>query len=448
MVQNLRGVNLPPNQEQRRSGILASVREFAATALEVKPFVPGETPIPVSGKVLRPDDFEALVDASLDGWLTAGRFHKEFERNLAKYVGARSALFVNSGSSANLVALSGLTSPKLGKRALKPGDEVISVAAGFPTTVNPIIQNGLRPVLVDVELATYDAIPEMLREAVSSKTRAIMMAHTLGNPFDLDTVRELCEQHGLWLIEDSCDALGSTYDGKKTGSFGDTATASFYPAHHITTGEGGAVFVKSPLVRKQVESFRDWGRDCYCETGHDDTCHKRFQWQLGDLPEGYDHKYIYSHIGYNLKATDMQAALGVSQLKKLDEYSESRKRNFKYLYGKLNGTQGLILPEATPKSDPSWFGFPITLDPKHPVNRQKLLSYLDSEKIGTRLLFAGNLTKQPAYRNVDFKIVGNLTNTDIIMNRTFWVGTYPGLTNEMLDFVAFTIQEFLDQSTK
>lgn len=432
------------SHESMREDILSRVRDFAEISLQRKPFIPGESAIPVSGKVLDADDFASLVDASLDGWLTAGRFHKDFERALAKYIGARSALFVNSGSSANLVALSGLTSAKLGKRALKPGDEVISVAAGFPTTVNPIIQNGLRPVLVDVELGTYDAIPEMLREAVSNKTKAIMMAHTLGNPFDLGTVKELCEQHGLWLIEDSCDALGSTYDGQRTGSFGDTATASFYPAHHITTGEGGAVFVKSPLVRKQVESFRDWGRDCYCETGHDDTCHKRFQWKLGDLPLGYDHKYIYSHIGYNLKATDMQAALGLSQLAKLDRYSDARKSNFRYLYSKLQGVEGLIFPIATPKSDPSWFGFPLTLEPSHPADREELLRFLDSRKIGTRLLFAGNLTKQPAYRNVDFRIVGNLHNTDIIMNRTFWVGTYPGLTEVMLDYIAESIKEFME----
>ena len=431
-----------------RNVILDSVRSFAEAQLEPKPFMPGETVVPVSGKVLDPDDYAALVDASLDGWLTAGRFHEDFERALARYVGARSALFVNSGSSANLVALSGLTSPKLGKRALKPGDEVLSVAAGFPTTVNPIIQNGLRPVLVDVDLGTYDAIPAMLEEAVSNKTRAIMMAHTLGNPFDVDAVKALCEKHGLWLIEDSCDALGSTYDGKKTGSFGDTATVSFYPAHHITTGEGGAVFVKSPLVKKQVESFRDWGRDCYCQTGHDDTCHKRFEWQLGDLPAGYDHKYIYSHIGYNLKATDMQAALGVSQLQKLDRFVQARKDNFAYLYNLLEDVQGLILPVATPKSDPSWFGFPITLEPSHPVDRNALLRFLDSRKIGTRLLFAGNLTKQPAYRNVDFKIVGDLTNTDIIMNRTFWVGTYPGLTKPMLDYIAHSIREFMHEAAR
>lgn len=433
---------------QGRQEILSMVQSFAQESLVPAQFVPGESPVPVSGKVLDPSDISALVDASLDGWLTAGRFHEDFERALARYVGARSALFVNSGSSANLVALSALTSPKLGKRALKPGDEVLTVAAGFPTTVNPIIQNNLRPVLVDVNLGTYDAIPEMLREAVGPKTKAIMMAHTLGNPFDLDTVRDLCQKHGLWLVEDSCDALGSTYDGKKTGSFGDTATLSFYPAHHITTGEGGAVFVKSPLVRKQAESFRDWGRDCYCETGHDNTCHKRFEWQLGTLPVGYDHKYIYSHIGYNLKATDMQAALGLSQLKKIDKFSEARKANFRHLFAGLSKVQGLIMPQATEKSDPSWFGFPITLDPSHPVNREELLRFLDSRKIGTRLLFAGNLTRQPAYKDVDWRIVGDLANTDIVMRRTFWVGTYPRLTPAMLDYIVHSISEFMEKVSR
>ena len=431
-----------------RQEILALVENFAAESLKSQEFVPGESVVPVSGKVLDPSDIAALVDASLDGWLTAGRFHEDFERALARYVGARSALFVNSGSSANLVALSALTSPKLGKRALKPGDEVLTVAAGFPTTVNPIIQNNLRPVLVDVNLGTYDAIPEMLREAVSSKTKAIMMAHTLGNPFDLDIVRELCDKHGLWLVEDSCDALGSTYDGKKTGSFGDTATLSFYPAHHITTGEGGAVLVKSPLVRKQAESFRDWGRDCYCETGHDNTCHKRFEWQLGTLPVGYDHKYIYSHIGYNLKSTDIQAALGLSQLKKIYKFSDARKQNFKYLHQGLSTVQGLIMPRATEKSDPSWFGFPLTLEPNHPADREELLRFLDSRKIGTRLLFAGNLTRQPAYKNVDWRIVGDLTNTDIVMKRTFWVGTYPGLTPVMLDYIIASIIEFMEKASR
>ncbi len=429
--------------DMARQGILDDVRAYAARSLEKPAFIAGQTPVPVSGKVLDPADFAALVDASLDGWLTAGRFHTMFERALAQYVGSRSAMFVNSGSSANLVAISGLTSRKLGARALKPGDEVLTVAAGFPTTVNPIIQNGLRPVVVDVELGTYDAIAERLREAVGPRTRAIMMAHTLGNPFDLATVQELAKEHDLWLVEDSCDALGSTYDGKRTGSFGDTATVSFYPAHHITTGEGGAVFVKSPLVRKQVESFRDWGRDCYCETGHDNTCFKRFEWQLGDLPMGYDHKYIYSHIGYNLKATDMQAALGLSQLDKLDRFVEARKKNFAYLTSRLQGVDGLILPRATPNSDPAWFGYPITLDPEHPVDRNGLMRFLDDRKIGTRLIFAGNLLKQPAYRDVDFRVVGDLTNTDIVMNRAFWVGTYPGLTEPMLDFIADSIIEFV-----
>lgn len=433
---------VPPDKADRKD-ILDRVKSFAENSLSESKFIPGETPVPVSGKVLDAEDIASLVDASLDGWLTAGRFHKDFEKQLATFVGVRNAVFVNSGSSANLVALSALTSPKLGKRALQPGDEVLTVAAGFPTTVNPIIQNNLRPVLVDVNLGTYDAQPDMLREAVGPKTKAIMMAHTLGNPFDLETVKELCDKHGLWLIEDSCDALGSTYKGQKTGSFGDTSTLSFYPAHHITTGEGGAVFTKSPLIRKQIESFRDWGRDCYCETGHDNTCHKRFDWQLGDLPRGYDHKYIYSHIGYNLKATDMQAALGLSQLQKIDRFTEIRKRNFGLLRYALNNVNGLILPEATQYSDPSWFGFPITLDPDHPVQREDLLRHLEKMKIGTRLLFGGNLVRQPAYRHVDWKIVGNLTNTDIIMNRTFWVGVYPGLTEEMMRFIGTSIREFI-----
>ena len=419
-------------------------REFGTEKI----FRPGEDVVPVSGKVLRADDLRSLVDASLDGWLTAGRFTEEFERALAKYVGTRSALFVNSGSSANLVALSALTSPKLGKDALKKGDEVLTVAMGFPTTVNPIIQNGLRPVVVDVELGTYDAIAPRLAEAISSKTRAIMMAHTLGNPFNLDVVQELCKEHDLWLIEDSCDALGSMYRGKRTGSFGDTATVSFYPAHHITTGEGGAVFVKSPLVKRQVESFRDWGRDCYCATGCDNTCKKRFQWKLGDLPEGYDHKYIYSHIGYNLKATDMQAALGLSQLKKLDEFIAKRIKNFEYLTERLREVEGLILPKATENSEPSWFGYPITLDPKHPVNREDLLRFLDSRKIGTRLMFAGNILKQPAYKEIDFRVVGDLKNTDIVMNRTFWIGVFPGLTQKMLDYVCDSIIGFLSKSER
>jgi CDP-6-deoxy-D-xylo-4-hexulose-3-dehydrase len=429
--------------DSKRDAILKLTREFGEESLISQPFVAGESSVPVSGKVLSPEDFVSLVDSSLDGWLTAGRHTKVFERQLADFVGARSALFVNSGSSANLCALSGLTSPKLGDRALRPGDEVLTVAMGFPTTVNPIIQNGLKPVVVDVNLDTLDANSEKLREAVSSKTKAIMMAHTLGNPFDLDTVQELCKKHDLWLIEDSCDALGSTYRGQRTGSFGDTATVSFYPAHHITTGEGGAVFVKSPLVKKQVESFRDWGRDCYCETGCDNTCFKRFEWKLGDLPEGYDHKYIYSHIGYNLKATDMQAALGVTQLAKLDFFIQRRKENYNYLHNALSKIEGISIAKASPHSDPSWFGFPITLDPKHPVNREELLRFLDSRKIGTRLLFAGNILKQPAYKDVEFRVVGDLTNTDIVMRRSFWVGVYPGLTNQMLDYVIDSISDFM-----
>ena len=428
---------------KERSEILKDVQSWFNTNNPTSKFVPGVTPVPVSGKVIDGNDISTLVDSALDGWLTSGRFTEQFQRELARFVGTRDALFVNSGSSANLVALSALTSPKLGKRALQPGDEVLTVAMGFPTTVNPIIQNGLKPVLVDVELQTYDAIEDRLKEAISPKTRAIMMAHTLGNPFNLDLVQELCKENDLWLVEDSCDALGSIYDGKRTGSFGDLATVSFYPAHHITTGEGGAVLVKSPLVKRQVESFRDWGRDCYCETGKDNTCQKRFEWQLGDLPLGYDHKYIYSHIGYNLKATDMQAALGLSQLGKLDNFIARRKENFDYLSKGLENVEGLLLPRATRKSEPSWFGFPITLDPKHPANREELLRLLDDKKIGTRLMFAGNIIKQPAYRNIDFRIVGDLTNSDVVMNRSFWIGVFPGLTKQMLDFVIETITEFM-----
>ena len=413
-----------------------------------KAFVPGETSIPVTGKVFGREELQAATRASLDFWLTSGPYTEEFESRFAKVVGMRHAFMVNSGSSANLLALSALTSRAHGERALKPGDEVITVAAGFPTTVTPILQNGLVPVYVDVDPETYVAIDEQMEAAVSSKTKAIMMAHTLGNPFNLDFVQALAKKHNLWLIEDSCDGLGGTYRGQNLGSFGDLSTFSFYPAHHITTGEGGAVFVKSPLVKKQVDSFRDWGRDCYCETGCDNTCLKRFEWKLGELPEGYDHKYIYSHIGYNLKATDIQAALGLSQLDKLDMFVERRKENFNYLFKQLQGTEGLLLPKATENSDPSWFGFPITLDPKHPVNREELLRFLDSRKIGTRLMFAGNIMRQPAYLNQDFRVVGELTNTDIVMKRTFWVGTYPGLTNPMLDYIAESIKDFVSGKIK
>jgi CDP-6-deoxy-D-xylo-4-hexulose-3-dehydrase len=408
-------------------------------------FIPGVTNVPVSGKLLDVADFMSMVEASLDGWLTAGRFHKEFENKLAKYVGVRNATMVNSGSSANLVALSALTSPKMGKRALLPGDEVITVAAGFPTTVNPIIQNRLIPVFVDSDIGTYDINVQEMRKALSEKTRAVMIAHTLGNPFDVDAVQAFCKENDLWLIEDSCDALSSTYKGKKTGSFGDVATVSFYPAHHITTGEGGAVFSKSPLIRKQIESFRDWGRDCYCETGEDNTCKKRFDWQLGSLPHGYDHKYIYSHIGYNLKATDLQAAVGLSQLEKLEVFAARRRGNFARLYKALENTPGLVLPKATEGSDPSWFGFAVTLQENSKISRRELINVLDKAKIGTRLLFGGNLVKQPAYRSVEFRVVGNLDQTEKIMNNTFWVGVQPSLSDDHIDYVAETINQALSK---
>jgi CDP-6-deoxy-D-xylo-4-hexulose-3-dehydrase len=424
-----------------RQDVLASTQRFAELSLASTEFVPGQTPVPISGKVLRPEDLVALVNSSLDGWLTAGPHTERFERELARYVGTRHALMVNSGSSANLVALSALTSPRLGKRRLEPGDEVLTVAMGFPTTINPIIQNGLRPVLVDIELGTYDAMVDRLAEAVGPRTKAIMMAHTLGNPFDVAAVQELCDQHGLWLIEDSCDALGSTYDGQRVGSFGDLATLSFYPAHHITTGEGGAVLIKRPLVKKLAESYRDWGRDCYCLPGLDNTCQKRFGWHLGELPMGYDHKYIYSHIGYNLKATDMQAALGTSQLGKIDEFVAARKANFAHLYSRLKGVDGLLMPRATPRSDPSWFGFPITLD--EGIDRHALQRFLDHRKIGSRMIFAGNVLRQPAYLHADFRVVGDLTNTDIVMHRALWLGVFPGLTTEMLDFVADSVRDFI-----
>jgi CDP-6-deoxy-D-xylo-4-hexulose-3-dehydrase len=434
---------MPESVAEDRAPILDAVKAFADDKLAARPFVPGESAAPVSGKVLDGEDIATMVDACLDGWLTAGRFTTEFQRALARYVGVRSASFVNSGSSANLVALSALTSPKLGDQALKKGDEVVTVATGFPTTLNPILQNGLIPVFADVEIGTYDAVGEQLEAAIGPKTRAIMMAHTLGNPFDLDLVTRLCKEHDLLLVEDSCDALGSTYDGKKVGSFGDTATVSFYPAHHITTGEGGAVFSKSPLVTRQVESFRDWGRDCYCETGCDNTCGKRFEWQLGELPEGYDHKYIYSHIGYNLKATDMQAALGLSQLKKLDHFVARRKENFAHLAARFAGVEGLILPVATPKSDPAWFGFPITLADDLAIDREDLMRFLEVRKIGTRLIFAGNMLRQPAYRDIEHRVVSDLANSDTVMTRSFWIGTYPGLTADMLDYMADSIIDFI-----
>ncbi len=426
-----------------RGEILSLTRRFAELATATRPFRAGFDPVPVSGKVLGPSDFEALVDASLDGWFTAGRFTEVFERDLATFVGSRFALMVNSGSSANLLALTALMSPKLGDRRLKPGDEVITVAAGFPTTVNPIVQNDLVPVFVDIELGTYGPLPDALEAAIGPLTKAVMIAHTLGNPFDASAVRELCDRHGLWMVEDTCDALGATFDGRNVGTFGDTATLSFYPAHHITTGEGGAVMTNRPALRRILESYRDWGRDCYCPPGHDNTCKKRFEWQLGDLPFGYDHKYIYSHIGYNLKATDMQAAIGSSQLKRIDEFVAKRRENFSILDGFLSGTDELILPTATPGSEPSWFGYPITLHPEFPIQRVDLLRFLDHRKIGTRLLFGGNLLRQPAYQGLPSRVVGDLSNSDVVTARTFWIGVYPGLSHEMLEFAASSIKEFL-----
>ena len=426
-----------------RASILAQVAEYSAAAFRKGEFVPGETPVPVSGRTFDADDVANLTEAALDFWLTTGRFAARFETELAKWVGTRHAVLCNSGSSANLLAVSSLTSPSLGASRLMPGDEVVTVAAGFPTTVNPIVQNGLVPVFVDIEPGTYEAAVGRVADAVGPRTRAIVLAHTLGNAFDLDGVMAIAKQHDLWLIEDNCDALGTVYDGRLTGTFGDLATVSFYPAHHITMGEGGAVLTGRPRLKTIVESFRDWGRDCWCAPGKADTCGKRFDWQLGDLPEGYDHKYIYSHVGYNLKATDMQAAVGVAQLKKLPAFIEARKRNWRRLRDRLAHLEEfLILPEPTPKSDPSWFGFAVTVRPGAPFTRNGLVKFLESRKIGTRLLFGGNLLRQPAYRGIQHRVVGSLTNTDLVTKATFWIGVYPGLTDVMLDFVIESFDMF------
>jgi CDP-6-deoxy-D-xylo-4-hexulose-3-dehydrase len=433
--------------ERLRQQILQLTAEYHAEAFRDREFTPGTSAVPVSGKVIDAADLSAVVDSALDGWFTTGRWAKEFERKLARFVGVRSASLVNSGSSANLVALSALTSPKLGDRALKPGDEVITVAAGFPTTVNPIFQNRLVPVFVDVTLPTYEIDVTMLEAARSERTRAVMVAHTLGNVFDLDAVTAFCKRYDLWLVEDCCDALGSTWQGRKVGTFGDIATVSFYPAHHITTGEGGAVLTDKPALQVLIDSFRDWGRDCWCEPGKDNTCGKRFEWQLGTLPCGYDHKYTYSHVGYNLKATDMQAALGASQIAKLPEFIARRKRNFAYLHRAFEPLKDvLILPEATENADPSWFGFPIGVKADAPFTRNQLTGALEAAKIGTRLLFAGNLTRQPAYEGLEFRVVGDLANTDFVMNNVFWIGVFPGLTREMLDYVVETATKFVAAS--
>jgi CDP-4-dehydro-6-deoxyglucose reductase, E1 len=426
----------PKTKEQLRDQILELVREYHDVAFPTRTFIPDESVVPVSGKVFDHTEMQHLVDSSLDFWLTTGRFAKQFERAFAKWFGVRSCLLVNSGSSANLVALSALTSPQLGDRRLMPGDEVITAAEGFPTTVNPIVQNNLVPVFLDAHIPTYNIDTTHLEAAISSKTKAIMIAHTLGNPFNVAAVMETAKRHNLWVIEDTCDALGATYNGQKAGTFGDLATISFYPAHHITMGEGGAVLTNNPLLKKLVESFRDWGRDCWCEPGVDNTCGKRFDWQLGELPHGYDHKYTYSHIGYNLKLSDMQAAVGVAQLEKLDGFIARRKENFNYLLEQLRPLeQYLILPEATPNSDPSWFGFPITVREDAPVSRNTLVQHLEKHKIGTRLLFGGNLLRQPAYKDIEYRLVGSSEQTDRVMNQTFWIGVYPGLTREMLDFI-------------
>jgi CDP-6-deoxy-D-xylo-4-hexulose-3-dehydrase len=435
------------SKEHIRSQIAELVKQYAALEYAPKLFIGGETVVPPSGKVLGEKELQLMVEASLDGWLTTGRFNEAFEKRLAEYLGVPYLLTTTSGSSANLLALTALTSPKLGERRLKPGDEVITVAAGFPTTVNPAIQNGLIPVFVDVDIPTYQIKPEMIEAAVSEKTKAIMIAHTLGNTFDLTEARRVADKYNLWLIEDCCDALGSTYNGQMVGTFGDIATVSFYPAHHITMGEGGAVFTKDKELRKLVESFRDWGRDCYCAPGCDNTCGCRFDQQLGTLPHGYDHKYTYSHLGYNLKITDMQAACGLAQMDSVEAFVQARKDNFAYLKaGLVNCEEFIILPEATEHADPSWFGFPITIKPESGIDRVDLLKFMDQNKIGTRLLFAGNLTRQPYFEGVEYRVVGELTNTDLIMNHTFWIGVYPGLTQEHLNFVIEKFEEFFGVS--
>lgn len=427
-----------------RAQIGQLVEQYANIAFAQQPFMPGAHSVPPSGKKIGAEELRMMVEASLDGWLTTGRFNEEFEKKLAQFIGVKYLITVNSGSSANLVAFNTLTSPKLGARAIQPGDEVIGVAAGFPTTVNPILQFGAVPVFVDVELGSYNIDASKIEAAISPKTKAIMLAHTLGNPYNLDVVTALCKRYGLWLVEDCCDALGSTYNGQMVGTFGDIATLSFYPAHHITMGEGGAVFTNNQELKQIAESFRDWGRDCYCAPGKDNTCGKRFCWKLGSLPEGYDHKYTYSHIGYNLKITDMQAACGLAQLEKAESFIKCRRENFAYLRNRLESCEEfLILPSATAQSEPSWFGFPITLREDSPVSRVDLLTYLDQNKVGTRLLFAGNLIRQPSMIGKNYRISGDLTNTDIVMNDTFWIGVQPALTRDMLEFSATRIENYL-----
>ncbi len=427
-----------------RTRILELVEEYFEAEFGGKEFLPGESAVPVSGKVFDAEELLNLVDSSLDFWLTTGRYARQFELELAKRVGARHALLCNSGSSANLLAVTALTSPKLGERRLTPGDEVITVAAGFPTTVNPLVINRLVPVFVDVELGTYNFDPAEVEAAIGPRTRAIVAAHTLGNPFPLDEVAAIAAKHDLWLVEDTCDALGSTYRGRLVGTVGDFGTLSFYPAHHITMGEGGAVLTNRPHLKLLVESFRDWGRDCWCEPGEDNTCGTRFAWQLGTLPHGFDHKYIFSHVGYNLKVTDMQAAIGLAQLAKLSDFVAARKRNWQLLRDGLAPFEDdLLLPVPTPDSDPSWFGFVITVRPEAPFSRNQLVAHLEQRKIATRLLFGGNLTRQPAYQDVEFRTVGDLPNSDVVMNQSLWIGCYPGLDERMIEYMIDEIGSFV-----
>jgi CDP-4-dehydro-6-deoxyglucose reductase, E1 len=427
-------------QEELRQKILDLVAEYYECAFAPRRFVPGETPVPVSGRVFDAAEMQHLADAGLDFWLTTGRFAAQFEREFADFFGVRSAVLVNSGSSANLVAVSALTSSKLGDRRLQPGDEVITTAAGFPTTLNPIIQNGLVPVFVDITIPTYNVNVDQLQAALSPRTKALVFPHTLGSPFEVGAVQEFARRHDLWLVEDCCDAVGATWYGRPVGTFGDLATTSFYPAHHITMGEGGCVLTDKPLLKTLAESFRDWGRDCWCDPGKDNTCGKRFEWQLGGLPCGYDHKYTYSHIGYNLKLTDMQAAVGVAQLRKLPGFIDARRRNFRFLREALKHLEELfILPEAVSGAEPSWFGFPIAIRPGAPVDRQQVVRHLEERKVATRLLFGGNLLRQPAYQNVPHRVAVDLKNTDFVMNNLFWIGLYPGLSRQMLDYVVETL---------
>jgi CDP-6-deoxy-D-xylo-4-hexulose-3-dehydrase len=431
--------------EDLRKQILELTKKYVSEKPKEE-FIPGKTIIPFARRVFDENEYLYLVDSALDGWLTAGRFVEEFEARFAEFFGVRSCSLVNSGSSANLIALSTLTSKKLGERRINKGDEVITVAAGFPTTVNPIVQIGAIPVFLDVELGTYNISVDKLEEAYSKKTKAVMLAHTLGIPFNLRAVKEFTEKYNLWLIEDTCDAVGSKYEGKLVGTFGDIATVSFYPAHHITMGEGGAVLTNNIRLERIIRSFRDWGRDCYCEPGMDNTCGMRFNQQFGTLPFGYDHKYVYSHIGYNLKITDMQAAVGLGQLKKLEGFIEKRKENFRKLYDGLKQFENdLILPKATENSDPSWFGFPITIREDSNIKRYDLVRYLEKNKIMTRMLFGGNLTRQPAYEEVEYRVVGELKNTDLIMNNTFFIGVYPGITDEMIDYIIKIFKNFFSQ---